>query len=190
MGARGRSGSNPPEAPTGSDGTRAISFAGATAPLATVGPFAFRGSDAPRPAVLSLHRMVASNVSVPATAPTGGTVDAIAKSTVQVGQVFGQGGTDGLILYALILATFLMFLALIMVLILAFRAIGKRDTQFAEQSSEFAEASKETATALSSLAAAIAAKDAGDQVFRAGNTATLARVEGELARRDAARAGG
>lgn len=127
-----------------------------------------------------------ANVTVPATGPSPSTTEAITRGTVEVGRVFGGGGTDGLILYALILSCFLMFLALIAVLILAFRAINRRDTMFASQSSEFADASRETAKALTALATATATKESSDIAYRTTFTATLARVEGVLARLDQA----
>lgn len=116
------------------------------------------------------------------TAP--GTTETVAKATVEVGRVFGNGGTDGLILYALILATFLMFLALIVVLMLAFRAINRRDQMFADQSAMFAGASKENAEALTKLSTAIVSKEATDGAYRSALTGTLARVESQLARLD------
>jgi hypothetical protein len=129
---------------------------------------------------------VPAPTSTPSSPPSGETsAQTVARSTVEVGHVFGNGGTDGLILYALILATFLMFLALIAVLILSFRAMTRRDQMVADQSNAFADASRNTADALTKLSVAIGTKEAADGTYRTGLTSTLARLEGVLARKDA-----
>lgn len=114
--------------------------------------------------------------------PPATPAQAAGDAAVQVGQVFGQGGTDGLILYALILATFLMFLALVVVLVLAFRAINRATSASLEQGKAFAEASNEGANALRQLATATAEKVATDATHRANLANTLARLENVLAR--------
>lgn len=119
------------------------------------------------------------NVQVPAT-PT----ESVGRATVEVGRVFGNGGTDGLILYALILATFLMFLAIVIVATLCFRAIARKDANSAEVAKAFAEASNDSAGALRELATTIAAQGATDAAHRLSATVTLSRIESVLSRVD------
>jgi hypothetical protein len=104
------------------------------------------------------------------------------QAAVEVGRVFGEGGTDGLILYALILATFLMFLALVIITIYSFRAIGKMQTTAAEQTKAFADASDTVAEALRELASSIAAQAAADGAHQSSLGNILGRCESVLSR--------
>lgn len=107
-----------------------------------------------------------------------GAVESVAKETVEVGRVFGGGGTDGLILYALILAVFLMFLALCAFAMLLRRSLQSLDTQ----SKSFATAGEKTADSLKELASAIASNSAQDQSHQMMVAQTLGRLEAVLPR--------
>lgn len=124
---------------------------------------------------------------------TSTAVEAVEKTggaAVKVGQVFGQGGTDGLILYALILATFLMFLALVIIAVMSFRTIARASGDAKEQATAFAEASNETAGALRELAKQLAATGAANAAHAISIAATLARVESILCRIEPVPGGG
>lgn len=125
----------------------------------------------------------------PAVAPPG---DGAAKAAVDVGHIFGQGGTDGLILYALILAVFLQFLALIIISILTSRerarAVLERERQNESshaQALEFASASKLAAEALKDVATALASGSSADMTFKQQMAGVLERMELALARFEA-----
>lgn len=95
---------------------------------------------------------------------------------VETGRVFGQGGTDGLILYALILANFLMFAALIIHLIVTSRTMHNMSKNCHDEGVQFAEASKEAASALRELAQSIASKAAGDQAHQQAVSALMGQI--------------
>lgn len=113
----------------------------------------------------------------------------VADATVEVGRIFGQGGTDGLILYALILCTFLMFLVAVASVWLSHRQSERsrsaHTTAFAEKDKIFTDALNRVAESLSALAVAQASRAGED----AGQSAILARIEGTMARVDARMAG-
>lgn len=110
---------------------------------------------------------------------------AAGKAAVEVGQVFAKGGTDGLILYALILGTFLMFLVAIAAVWFSHRAHTVKDRQMAdalaakdklnaEQTAAFIASADRQSDALTRLAEATATQTA----VQAAQTGTLARIEG------------
>lgn len=113
---------------------------------------------------------------------------AITKSgdqAVEVGRVFAQGGIDGLVLYALILATFLMFIVAISAVIIGYRAaerkakinaeaFAKKDQLNNDQTKMFVESLDRVAGTISALSVSIA----GDLQERAATAAVLARMEG------------
>ena len=98
---------------------------------------------------------------------------AVADATVEVGRVFGEGGTDGLILYALILATFLMFLAVIAVVLLLRRSMASLDNQ----AKAFASASEKSAAALTELATALADASGQDRAHQQMVAMTLGQLQ-------------
>lgn len=112
-------------------------------------------------------------------ADSAGTVDTVGRTTAEVGRIFGESGTDGLILYALILATFLMFLAVVSLSLLLRRTLTSLDTQ----AKSFIEASQEVAAALKELAAATSASSAGAQSHQLSVANVLSRLELELSTR-------
>lgn len=88
-------------------------------------------------------------------------VEGAGKTAVDVGRVFGQGGTDGLILYALVLSTSFLFIVLVIVIWVHSRERTKAHSDCTAQAQDFAqaaaaqaEASKEVATAVASSASA------------------------------------
>jgi len=100
------------------------------------------------------------------------------KAVNDVGQVFVQGQTDGLILYALILGTFLMFVVAIVSVWMLTRALSRKDDTNAKQTADFIASADRTAVALSALAQSTAAGSAIQQ----NQIMTLARLEAMLAR--------
>jgi hypothetical protein len=118
--------------------------------------------------------------------------DGAAKAAVDVGHIFGQGGTDGLILYALILAVFLQFLALIIISILTSRERTRAAVERERlsdnchaQAVEFASASRLAAEALKDAATAIASSASADMTFKQNMSGLLERLELALARFEA-----
>jgi cbb3-type cytochrome oxidase subunit 3 len=120
-----------------------------------------------------------------AQAPSTGAVQEAGKAAVDVGHIFGQGGTDGLILYALILGTFLMFIVALGAVWLAFRSIAaerrtnaeafaKKDELNNQQTQAFVASADRTAAAISALAVSTATQTS----VQAGQTQILARMEG------------
>lgn len=117
-------------------------------------------------------------------AVAGGIAKEAGKAAVDVGNIFGQGGTDGLILYALILGTFLMFIMGVVTIFLLLRALHAKEKSCAETNTAFAAAANESAEALRELATSIASKNATDTAHHAALTGVMARLEGVLARMD------
>lgn len=109
-------------------------------------------------------------------------VKATGEAAVEVGKVFGTGGTDGLILYALILATFLMFLALVFVLVFSSRTIKASQENERALAQVFREASGETAEALRELATSVATTAASDATRQIHEEAAASRIESALRR--------
>jgi hypothetical protein len=104
------------------------------------------------------------------------------QTAVDVGNIFARGGSDGLILYALILAVLLQFLGLVIV-----SAQNARDRRHLidgchNQAVEFASASKEAAEALKDAATAIASSASADMTFKQNMAGTLERLEIALVR--------
>jgi len=98
----------------------------------------------------------------------------IGRTATDVGNIFGKGGTDGLILYALIIGTFLMFLAFLYSQWSASRErvqLSKereaKDKVLADLTTDFSAASKETAEALKTLATAVASAASSDMTHKA-----------------------
>ena len=120
----------------------------------------------------------------PAAPPAGTAIRETGKAVTDVGQIFGQGGTDGLILYALLIGTFLMFLLGCITIWFLVRLVQSKDAAFQEQSNQFATAAKESAEAMRELATATAAKVATDTAHQSALTAIMARLEAALARLD------
>lgn len=140
-----------------------------------------RGASALRLALLA--PLVVANQ---ASAPRGRSPAAeVADTTVEIGRIFGQNGTDGLILYAFVLAIFLMFLVAIATAWFAFRTIDKRsrlnNAAFAEKDKAQAALTQIVVDALDRVAVAqnaLAVSVAGDLQERQTTAATLARMEG------------
>lgn len=135
-----------------------------------------------RLAPLSFLILGANASRVPTSAST---TKAVADATVETGRVFQTGGIDGLVLYALVLSTFLMFLITLGTVWFAFRALdkktrlnndafAKKDALNADQTKGFIESMDRTASSLSALAVAVS----GDLQERAATAVTLARMEG------------
>jgi hypothetical protein len=112
------------------------------------------------------------------------TASDVADATVQVGHVFGQGGTDGLILYALVLSSFLLFIVSVVLTVSVFRYIARaqstnasafaaKDATNAEQTRMFIESMDRTAGAVSGLAVAVA----NDLQERQATAMILARID-------------
>jgi cbb3-type cytochrome oxidase subunit 3 len=127
------------------------------------------------------------NVSV----PKGATAE-VTKATVDVGRIFGEGGTDGLILYALLIGTLLMALVAVLSVWLAFRsiakereanatALAKKDQLNYDQTQSFVAAADRQSIALNALAVSTATQTS----VQANQTNTLARMEGVGARIEA-----
>lgn len=134
-------------------------------------------------ALAAAPAFLANSSSAPA--GRGGATHEVASATVEVGRVFGQGGTDGLILYALVLSTFLMFLIAVAAVLMGYRAIekktrmsndafAKKDEVNAEQTKMFIASMDRTAAAVGSLSVSVA----NDLQERAATAAVLARIEG------------
>lgn len=131
----------------------------------------------------SLLLCLANTASAPR-APSSSTAE-ITRATVDVGRVFQSGGTDGLILYALVLSTFLMFIVAVATVIFAFRHIAQsqkvnaasfaaKDASNAEQTKLFIAAADSTADAINRFTAAFATntQEGAQQAI------ILARIEG------------
>ena len=103
-------------------------------------------------------------------------------SAVEVGHIFAGGGTDGLILYALVLSDFLMFLALVATLIITSRTTNVLSKNCHDEGVEFASASKDAAGALRELAQSISSKAAGDAAHQAAISALMGQMLSEKAR--------
>lgn len=127
--------------------------------------------------------ILANAASSPAPRSPSATHD-ITQATVDVGRVFGQGGTDGLILYALVLSTFLMFIVAVAAVWMGYRsnekrtrmtneAFEKKDAINQDQTRMFIESMDRTATAVGGLAVSVA----NDLQERAATAAVLARIE-------------
>lgn len=112
------------------------------------------------------------------------TTGEITRATVDVGRVFGAGGTDGLILYALVLSTFLMFIVAIAAIVFCFRyihrsqvtnakAFADKDAWNAEQTKTFTAAVDRTTDAINRFTGTFAA----DMQERAGQSVILSRLE-------------
>lgn len=101
----------------------------------------------------------------------------VAHAATEVGQVFAQGKTDGLILYALVLISFFLFLALILVIWSNSRERRACSEDSRQQAVAFAAASKETAEALKDLATAIASTGSAETAFKQVLSPVLSRVE-------------
>jgi hypothetical protein len=126
--------------------------------------------------------LCAGNASQAPSRPPSAT-SSIADATVETGRVFSGGGIDGLILYALVLSTFLMFLVAVAAVWLGHRsatrkteltnsAFAAKDSLNADQTRMFIESMDRTAAAVSSLAVSVAS----DLPERAAQAATLARI--------------
>lgn len=102
-------------------------------------------------------------------------------------QVFGQGGTDGLILWALILATILMTVVALSAIILGYRAIAAKDSSAAADRKAFTDASIESAEALRELATAVASSASVDSMFKISMAGMMERTEKLLDRWEAER---
>jgi H+/gluconate symporter-like permease len=113
----------------------------------------------------------------------------VVQGTVDVGRVFQAGGTDGLILYALIFGTILMTFVAVLTVWLAFRsiaaerktnaeALAKKDQLNHEQTQSFIASADRTAIAIGALAVSTATQTS----VQAGQTQVLARMEGTDAR--------
>lgn len=125
---------------------------------------------------------LAGNATRPVPARSSAT-SSIADATVETGRVFSGGGIDGLILYALVLSTFLMFLVAVAAVWLGHRsatrkteltnaAFAAKDALNVDQTRMFIESMDRTAAAVSSLAVSVAS----DLPERAASAATLARM--------------
>jgi cbb3-type cytochrome oxidase subunit 3 len=112
------------------------------------------------------------------------TTGEITRATVDVGRVFGAGGTDGLILYALVLSNFLMFIVVIAVIFWTFRyiarsqqnsaaAFAEKDRANADQTKAFTAAVDRTTDAINRFTGTFAA----DMQERAGQSIILSRLE-------------
>lgn len=108
----------------------------------------------------------------------------VAGAAVDVGHVFQSGQTDGLILYALVLSSFLLFLISVVLAVSMFRYMSKsqttnaaafaaKDATNAEQTKMFIESMDRTATAVSGLAVAVA----NDLQERQATAMILARID-------------
>lgn len=120
-------------------------------------------------------------LAAPAPAPTGAIAET-GKAAADVGQVFVQGKTDGLILYALILGTFLMFLVAVAVLYFGSRERIKAAEKCAEQAKAFADASLESSEALRDVATALASTGSANLAFQQSQAGLMQRLEIHLER--------
>lgn len=129
----------------------------------------------------------AGNTTVPPS-----TVREVAGATVEAGRVFSSGGIDGLILWAMILGTFLMFLVAAFAVWIAFRShnlafkameaqrvsngeiFARKDDLNQEQTKMFIESVDRTGSAVQALAVAMASMVQEHQGFGL----VMARVEG------------
>jgi flagellar biosynthesis/type III secretory pathway M-ring protein FliF/YscJ len=116
------------------------------------------------------------------TAATAEVTKGTAEAVVQTGRVFGEGGTDGLILYALILATFLMFLVAVFILWIGYRERKSLMEAKSAADADLAQAQRESAEALKEVATAVASSASADMTFKQSATAILGRVEVLLGR--------
>lgn len=107
-----------------------------------------------------------------------------ADAAVNVGHVFQSGQTDGLILYALVLSSFLLFMVSVVLTVSVFRYMSKsqstnakafaaKDATNAEQTRMFIESMDRTASAVSGLAVAVA----NDLQERQATAMILARID-------------
>lgn len=123
--------------------------------------------------------------AAPAPAPRRGTpIGEFGKATTDVGQVFVQGKTDGLILYALVLLAFFLFLALVWT---SWLNSGERKSQHAAQlesdkaraeaNKASAAASLEASEALRDVATALASTSSANMTFQATMASIMARQE-------------
>lgn len=131
---------------------------------------------APMPAVLLVGN---------ATAAPSSPVAEVTKATTETGRIFQSGGIDGLVLFALILGTFLMFLVAIGAVWWGHRSSTKKteltnaafeakDKQMEALTNSFIASMDRTAAAVSALSVSVA----NDLQERAATGAVLARIEG------------
>lgn len=115
----------------------------------------------------------------------GGTTETVTKGVTDVGHIFGQGGTDGLILYALLIGSFFLFIISIVLLVVVFRYLARaqkatadafavKDAVNAEQTKLFIASADRTAQAINNFTATLAT----DVQERSAHGIVLARVEG------------
>ena len=112
-----------------------------------------------------------------------GTANAVAEGMAEQARVFSSAGIDGLILWALVLSTFLLFLALCWALWM----LRSKDRECAAQSKAFAEAAVVQADANKQLATAIASSHAADMGFKQAMFATYPDLEAKMKAVEAAR---
>lgn len=109
-------------------------------------------------------------------------IEQAGKTVVDVGSIFGSAGTDGLILYALILGTLLMFLMGASTIFFLLRALRSQSELCGKQSERFSQATETVGEAMRELATAIASKSSADNAHQTSIIAIMARMEGVLGR--------
>lgn len=114
--------------------------------------------------------------------PDPATVNAVSSGVEATGRVFASGGIDGLILFALVLGTFLFAAALgwaLWMLRAANRECSGQSKAFADAGHVQAEANKELATAVASMASS-------DMTFKQAMAATIVDLRHRLEEIEAA----
>lgn len=111
------------------------------------------------------------------------TVEAAGNSAAEVGRVFQSAGIDGLILYALLFAPVLLFVALLLVMWLQ----SRERVGWTKAVELIAEAGKEQADANRELATAIASVNSADQAFKAAMFSLYPELEKRIQEAEAKR---
>jgi hypothetical protein len=94
------------------------------------------------------------------------TVNAVTGTISEQGRLFSGAGIDGLVLWALILGTSMMFAALVTVLVLASRSAARSSADANARAQGYADAGRLQADALKELATAFASSHSADMAFK------------------------
>ena len=92
--------------------------------------------------------------------------DSAGKAVTDVGKIFGSAGIDGLILYALLIGSFLLFLALMLTLWLQSRERGRLADAAEKRIAGFTDAALATAEAVKELATAVTSTASSNMTFQ------------------------